>query len=101
MRNAYLEDLSVGQRFVSGSMQLGEDDIIRFARDYDPQPFHLDPALAAETLFGGLAASGWHTSLRPTLRFSSKPSRTSRPATKTCAARRRRPAHEHEHSCAD
>jgi len=61
MRDAYLEDLSVGQRFASGFIQVGAQEIIRFAQDYDPQPFHLDPILAKETLFGGLAASGWHT----------------------------------------
>lgn len=61
MRDAYLEDLSVGQRFTSGFVRVGVEEIIRFAQDYDPQPFHLDPILAKETLFGGLAASGWHT----------------------------------------
>lgn len=61
MRDAYLEDMSAGQCFVSGMMKVGEDDIIRFAREFDPQPFHLDPALAAQTMFGDLAASGWHT----------------------------------------
>lgn len=61
MRDAFLEDISVGQRFGSGTVQVSVEDIIRFARDFDPQPFHLDPALAGETLFGDLAASGWHT----------------------------------------
>lgn len=61
MRNAYLEDLSVGQRFGSGNIRVSAEDIIRFAHEFDPQPFHLDPALAEGTLFGGLAASGWHT----------------------------------------
>lgn len=61
MRNACLEDLSVGQHFTTGTVRVSAEDIIRFAQDYDPQPFHLDPALAEETLFGGLAASGWHT----------------------------------------
>jgi acyl dehydratase len=61
VRDAFLEDISVGQRFGSGTVQVSAEDIIRFARDFDPQPFHLDPALAGETLFGGLAASGWHT----------------------------------------
>ena len=61
MRDAFLEDISVGQRFGSGAVRVSAEDIIRFARDFDPQPFHLDPALAGETLFGGLAASGWHT----------------------------------------
>lgn len=61
MRDAFLEDMSVGQRFGSGTLQVSTEDIIRFAREFDPQPFHLDPALAGETMFGGLAASGWHT----------------------------------------
>jgi acyl dehydratase len=61
VRDAFLEDISVGQRFGSGAVRVSAEDIIRFARDFDPQPFHLDPALAGETLFGGLAASGWHT----------------------------------------
>ena len=61
MRDAYLEDIAVGQRFGTGTVRVSEDDIVRFAQNYDPQPFHLDPALAEQTLFGGLAASGWHT----------------------------------------
>lgn len=61
MREAFLEDISVGQRFESGTIRVSTDDIIRFAQEFDPQPFHLDPAAAAETFFGGLAASGWHT----------------------------------------
>ena len=61
MRNAFLEDMSVGQRFGSGTVLVSAEEIIRFAQEFDPQPFHLDPAAGAETLFGGLAASGWHT----------------------------------------
>lgn len=57
----YLEDLEVGQRFVSGSYMLDEAEIIAFATKFDPQPFHVDPEAARGTLFGGLAASGWHT----------------------------------------
>src|SRR5437868_12329842 len=56
----YLDDLAVGQRFSSGSRTLSADEIKSFARAYDPQPFHLDEAAARETLFQGLAASGWH-----------------------------------------
>jgi acyl dehydratase len=44
MRNAYLEDLSVGQRSGSGTIRVSAEDIIRFAQVYDPQPFHLDPS---------------------------------------------------------
>jgi acyl dehydratase len=61
MRDAYLEDMSVGQLFGSGRVRVSAEDIVRFAQDFDPQPFHLDPALAGQTLFGDLAASGWHT----------------------------------------
>ena len=56
----FLEDLSIGQRFVSASHALDEAQIMAFARQFDPQPFHLDHAAAADSLFGGLAASGWH-----------------------------------------
>lgn len=57
----YLEDLHLGQTFVSGSVTLTADEIKTFARQFDPQPFHLDEAAAKDSLFGGLAASGWHT----------------------------------------
>jgi acyl dehydratase len=57
----YLDDLEVGQRFISGSHALDEAQITNFAAAFDPQPFHLDPHVARGTLFGGLAASGWHT----------------------------------------
>lgn len=57
----YLEDLHVGQRFVSSSLPMTHESIIEFARNFDPQPFHLDDEAARKTLFGGLAASGWHT----------------------------------------
>lgn len=56
-----LDDLRVGQRFESGTHRLDADEIKAFARLYDPQRFHLDEAAARDTLFGGLAASGWHT----------------------------------------
>jgi acyl dehydratase len=57
----FLEDLQVGQRFASASHTLDEAQIKAFAAQYDPQPFHLDGEAAKMTLFGGLAASGWHT----------------------------------------
>jgi acyl dehydratase len=57
----YLDDLKPGQTFVSGSHALDEEQIKAFAKAFDPQPFHLDDAAAEKTLFGGLAASGWHT----------------------------------------
>jgi acyl dehydratase len=57
----HLEDLRAGQRFSSGSHALDEAQIKSFARQFDPQPFHLDEDEAKDTLFAGLAASGWHT----------------------------------------
>jgi acyl dehydratase len=58
---AYLQDLEVGQRFVSGKHQLDAAQVVAFAREFDPQPFHLSDAAAKESFFGGLVASGWHT----------------------------------------
>lgn len=57
----FLDDLRVGQRFQSASHVLSADDIKRFAGEFDPQPFHLDEDAASRSLFGSLAASGWHT----------------------------------------
>lgn len=57
----YLDDLTVGQRFASAERVLDKAQITAFAAAFDPQPFHLDEAAAKGTLFGGLAASGWHT----------------------------------------
>ena len=57
----YLEDLRVGQRFLSGTHRIDEKQIRGFAEQFDPQPFHLDAEAAKATLFGGLVASGWHT----------------------------------------
>lgn len=57
----YLEDLAVGQSFTNGPVELTAEDIKAFARQFDPQPFHLDEAAAEASLFGRLAASGWHT----------------------------------------
>jgi acyl dehydratase len=57
----YLDDLHVGQRFTGGTHALDKEQIVAFAAQFDPQPFHLDDAAARETPLGGLAASGWHT----------------------------------------
>jgi len=57
----YLDDLAVGQRFASAGHALDEQQIRSFASQFDPQPFHLSEETAKDTLFGGLAASGWHT----------------------------------------
>jgi acyl dehydratase len=57
----YLEDLYVGQRFTSAPHLIDADQIRKFAGEFDPQPFHLSEEGAAGSLFGSLAASGWHT----------------------------------------
>ena len=57
----FLDDLQVGDTFVTGTHELTADDIKSFAMAFDPQPFHLDDAAATHTIFAGLAASGWHT----------------------------------------
>jgi acyl dehydratase len=61
MTPAYLEDLAVGQKFGSGTAVVERESIKSFAGEFDPQPFHLDEAAASASMFGGLAASGWHT----------------------------------------
>ena len=55
------EDFSVGSVIECSGMSVSRDEIVDFARRFDPQPFHLDDAAARETHFGGLVASGWHT----------------------------------------
>ncbi len=61
MMERYLEDLRVGDHFRSDEYEVTGAAIIRFAREFDPQIFHLDPDRAKATIFGGLVASGWHT----------------------------------------
>jgi acyl dehydratase len=61
MTGRYLEDFAVGQTFRSGRLQIDRERIKTFAVEFDPQPFHLDEEAARATIFGGLAASGWHT----------------------------------------
>jgi len=57
----YLEDFAVGQTYGSGRLTVDKDRIKAFAAEFDPQPFHLDEEAARGSIFGGLAASGWHT----------------------------------------
>jgi acyl dehydratase len=57
----YFEDLEVGDEAYFGSYEVTREEVIDFARKYDPQPFHLSDEAAAQTHFGRLAASGWHT----------------------------------------
>ncbi len=57
----YFEDYEVGQSFEHGAYEVRAEEIMAFARQYDPQPFHLDMAAAGSSVFGGLTASGFHT----------------------------------------
>ena len=61
MSEKYLEDFAVGQIYGSGRVTVEKDRIKAFAAEFDPQPFHLDEEAARGSIFGGLAASGWHT----------------------------------------
>jgi len=67
----YFDDLRVGQRFVTSEHRLDEEQIKVFARQFDPQPFHLDAEAAKASIFGGLVASGWHTAA-VTMRLTSE-----------------------------
>jgi acyl dehydratase len=57
----YWEDFRVGETFDLGAVTIDGDEMVRFARRFDPQPFHVDPVAAKDTAFGGLIASGWFT----------------------------------------
>lgn len=57
----YFEDFKVGDRFSGGPVEVREDEVIAFAKSFDPQPFHVDPIAAKDSLFGTLVTSGWHT----------------------------------------
>ena len=61
MSGRAFEDVPIGTRLQSVPIEVTGQSIIEFAKQFDPQPFHVDPATAKRTLFGGLAASGWHT----------------------------------------
>ena len=61
MTGRYLEDFAVGQTFRFGRLQIDKERIKTFGAEFDPQPFHLDEEAARDTIFCGLAASGWHT----------------------------------------
>ena len=60
-RTLYWEDFPVGKVRETGGTTLAKEDIVAFAREFDPQPFHVDEAAAGRSLYGGLIASGWHT----------------------------------------
>ena len=57
----FYEDIGVGQKSAFGHYEVTREEVIDFARKYDPQPFHLDDEAAAKTHFGRISASGWHT----------------------------------------
>lgn len=57
----YFEELTVGDTATFGAYEVGHEEITMFAGQYDPQPIHTDQDAAAESMFGGLIASGWHT----------------------------------------
>ncbi len=61
MKKTYFEDFRVGQVIELGSCTVSKDEIIAFARKFDPQPFHIDEVAAERSIYGGLIASGWHT----------------------------------------
>jgi len=61
MQTRYLEDFRPGETIELGSRQVDRDEIIEFARKYDPQPFHVDEEAGRRSIYGGLIASGWHT----------------------------------------
>lgn len=56
----YWDDYEIGQKFELGSTTFTADEIVGFARQFDPQSFHVDEAAARQSMFGGLIASGWH-----------------------------------------
>jgi acyl dehydratase len=57
----YYEDVEIGQVRSFGAYEVTREEILSFARQYDPQPFHTDAEAARDSMFGGLVASGWHT----------------------------------------
>lgn len=61
IKERYFEDYQVGETFEYGEHLVTEEEIVEFAKRYDPQPFHVDRNAAAESIFGGLIASGWMT----------------------------------------
>jgi acyl dehydratase len=61
MKEQYFEDYAIGQVYVTGRVRIDKDMIVAFAKEYDPQPYHLDEEAARKSPFKGLAASGWHT----------------------------------------
>ena len=61
MPDLHFEDFAPGQVYALGTRRVTEDEMVAFAREWDPQPFHVDPEAAKSSVFGGLIASGWQT----------------------------------------
>ena len=61
LKERFFEDYTVGETFEYGDHEISEHEIVEFARRYDPQPFHVDPEAARQSIYGGLIASGWMT----------------------------------------
>ena len=61
MTKWYFEDFEVGKTYPVGTRDVNEEEVIAFATQFDPQPFHIDREAAAKSIFGGIIASGWHT----------------------------------------
>lgn len=61
MAKHYWEDFVVGETIEIGRRKVDRDEVVAFAKEFDPQPFHVDEAAAEASMFGGLIASGWHT----------------------------------------
>jgi len=60
-QTVFFEDYKPGDTEEFGRYEVSEEEIVEFARKYDPQPYHIDPEAARDSIFGGLCASGWHT----------------------------------------
>jgi acyl dehydratase len=61
MPTRYFEDFKVGDVVEAGAKTVTKDEILAFAREFDPQPFHVDESAAKQSIYGGLIASGWHS----------------------------------------
>ena len=61
IRDRWFDDIEVGDQWEAGPHLMTEERIVEFANEFDPQRFHVDPVAAADTMYGGLIASGWHT----------------------------------------
>ena len=61
LKERFFEDFEPGESFEFGEIHVSEEDIIEFAKNYDPQSFHIDPVAAKKSIYGSVIASGWHT----------------------------------------